>query len=64
MGPQLNLQYIFIITNIYVYFFKFEQLIKDDELRAKQHRTILSLRERSLTNRLKWEVTMYDLQVK
>eukprot|EP00102_Acyrthosiphon_pisum_P010643 XP_008179023.1 PREDICTED: centrosome-associated protein 350 [Acyrthosiphon pisum] len=42
----------------------FEQLIKDEELRAKQHRTILSLREKSLTNRLKWEVTMYDLQVK
>lgn len=42
----------------------FEQLIKDEELRAKQHRTILSLREKSLTNRLKWEITMYDLQVK
>ncbi|KAL4132206.1 hypothetical protein QTP88_009408 [Uroleucon formosanum] len=42
----------------------FEQLIKDEGLRAKQHRTILSLREKSLTNRLKWEVTMYELQVK
>lgn len=42
----------------------FEQLMKDEKLRAKQHHTILSLREKSLTNRLKWEVTMYDLQVK
>ncbi|XP_025202491.1 centrosome-associated protein 350-like [Melanaphis sacchari] len=42
----------------------FEQLMKDEKLRAKQHHTILNLREKSLTNRLKWEVTMYDLQVK
>jgi len=42
----------------------FEQLMKDEKLRAKQHHTILSLKEKSLTNRLKWEVTMYDLQIK
>ncbi|VVC25630.1 Hypothetical protein CINCED_3A023348 [Cinara cedri] len=42
----------------------FEQFIKDEELRANQHRTILCLREKSLMNRLKWEVTKCDVQLK
>ncbi|XP_050434945.1 uncharacterized protein LOC126842108 isoform X1 [Adelges cooleyi] len=42
----------------------FEQFIKDVELRVQQHHTILHLREKSLSNRLKWEITMCDLQMK
>lgn len=38
--------------------------MKDEELRGKQHHTILNLREKSLTNRLTWEGTMYDLQMR
>ncbi|XP_050538333.1 putative uncharacterized protein DDB_G0282133 isoform X2 [Daktulosphaira vitifoliae] len=41
-----------------------EQLIRDDEHRVKQLHTILRLREKFLSDRLKWEVTMAELQMK